>query len=93
MTDKFKHTILKSTTLNYKVPRTLLLRNKNAVTDRLCSFIACPITHLYMGNSTVYFTTNNCSEERGTMMKVLDTLSTRTGGFQRKQKIININNL
>lgn len=47
----------------------------------LCSFVACTITHLYMGNSTAFFTTNNSSEERGTTTRALDTLNTRTDGF------------
>lgn len=39
--------------------------------------------HHYMGNSIAFFTTNNCSEEKGIMTKALDMLSTRTDGFSR----------
>lgn len=52
-----------------------------AVTNKLCSFVACTITHLYMGNSTAYFTTNNYSEEKGIMMRGLDMFNTKTDGF------------
>lgn len=34
-----------------------------------------------MGNSTAYFTTNNCSEEKGITTRALDTLNTRIDGF------------
>ncbi|XP_034427897.1 uncharacterized protein LOC117753726 isoform X1 [Hippoglossus hippoglossus] len=43
--------------------------------------VACTITHLCMGSSTAYFTTNNCSEEKGIMTRALDTCNTRTSGF------------
>lgn len=49
----------------------------------LCSFVACTIMRLCMENCTAYFTTNNCSEEKGTTTKDLDTFSTRTDGFRR----------
>lgn len=57
------------------------VHNLECVTNKLCSFVACTIMHLCMGNSTAYFTTNNCSKERGITMRDLDMLNTRTDGF------------
>lgn len=49
----------------------------------LCSFVACTTMRRCTENCTAYFTTNNCSEEKGTTTKDLDTFSTRTDGFWR----------